>query len=60
MRLIDRLLLRKTPPEDERVRKDAEVSQLAVDSDETLRRVNRVIRIARIDAEVDAARGHKA
>jgi hypothetical protein len=55
--LIDRLFRRQPPPEDERLRKDAEVSQLSVESAATLRRVNEMIRIARVDAEIDARRG---
>lgn len=53
--LIDRLLRRTPPPDDERSRKDAEVVALTVNSAATLRRVERLVRLARVDAEMAAA-----
>lgn len=53
-RLIDRLLQRRTPPDDERVRQDAEVVYLTAKSAATLRRAEHLIRLARVDAEMAA------
>lgn len=49
--VIDRLLHR-SPPED-RVAAYAEVNDLAEDSERTLRRVERLIRLARMDAQIE-------
>ena len=52
MSLLD-WLLRRNVPDDDRVVKDVEVNHLTVESDRTLRRVDRLVRLARMDAEVD-------
>ena len=52
MSLLDRILGR-TPPDDDTVIKDAVVNGLAKESERTLRRVDRLVRLARTDAEID-------
>ena len=52
MSLLDRILNR-TPPDDDTIVKDAVVNGLAVESARTLRRVDRLVRLARTDAELD-------
>jgi len=53
-RLIDLFLGRQTPPDDDRVRQDAEVVYLTAKSAATLRRAEHLIRLARVDAEMAA------
>lgn len=50
--LIDWILGRTHPDAVNRVTKDAEVTELVRQSEATERRVDRLIRLARIDAEV--------
>lgn len=52
--LIDRLLRRPAPPDDERVRKGAEVARLTARSAATLSRAEAMLRLARVDAEMAA------
>jgi hypothetical protein len=55
--LIDRILRRTPPDHDDRVAKDAVLSDLATESERTERRVERLVRLARMDAEIAV---HKA
>jgi hypothetical protein len=50
--ILDRILGR-TRPDDDRLVKDAVVNGLAEESARTLRRVDRLVRLARTDAEID-------
>jgi hypothetical protein len=50
--ILDRILGR-TPPDDDRLVKDAVVNGLVEESARTLRRVDRLVRLARTDAEID-------
>jgi hypothetical protein len=50
------MLRRWLMPDPDRDRKDAELSKLDAYSAETLRRVERVIRLRRVDAELEAQR----
>ena len=52
MSLLDRILGR-TPPDDDTIVKDEVVNGLAKESERTLRRVDRLVRLARTDAELD-------
>jgi hypothetical protein len=50
VRIIDRIL-RRIPPDD-RASQDAVLNELATESERTERRVERLVRLARLDAEV--------
>jgi hypothetical protein len=50
--ILDRILGR-TRPDDDWLVKDAVVNGLAEESAKTLRRVDRLVRLARTDAEID-------
>jgi hypothetical protein len=50
--LIDRVLRRTPPDHDDRASKDAVLNELASESERTERRVDRLVRLARMDAEI--------
>ena len=60
LRHLSDWLLRRNIPDDDRAVKDVVVNDLTTQSDRTLRRVDRLVRLARTDAEIDVRTVRKA